>query len=79
MRMPTQWPRRRVDDVSYPLVLPSVRAAAVDGAGRLWVAMPTSHVYVFDTDGEKVRTLQLSALAHSRRRRCGSRRTGDCW
>ncbi len=59
MRMPTQWPRRRVDDVSYPLVLPSVRAAAVDGAGRLWVAMPTSHVYVFDTDGEKVRTLQL--------------------
>jgi sugar lactone lactonase YvrE len=59
MRMPTQWPRRRVDDVSHPLVLPSVRAAAVDGAGRLWVAMPTSHVYVFDSDGEKVRTLQL--------------------
>jgi DNA-binding beta-propeller fold protein YncE len=59
MRMPTQWPRRRVDDVSYPLVLPSVRSAAVDRAGRLWVAMPTSHVYVFDRDGEKMRTLQL--------------------
>jgi sugar lactone lactonase YvrE len=36
-----------------------VRAAAVDRAGRLWVAMPTSHVYVFDADGEKVRTVQL--------------------
>lgn len=59
MRMPTQWPRRSVDDVSYPLVLPSVRTAAVDRGGRLWVAMPTSHLYVYDTDGEKTRTLQL--------------------
>jgi hypothetical protein len=59
LRMPTQWPRRRVDDISYPVVLPSVRTAAVDRAGRLWVALPTSHVYVFDADGEKVRTLQL--------------------
>ena len=59
MRMPTLWPRRSVDDVSYPLVLPSVRTAAVDRAGRLWIAMPTSHVYVYDGDGEKIRTLQL--------------------
>ena len=59
MNMPTQWPRRRVDDVSYPLVRPTIRTAAVDPAGRLWVATPTSHVYVFDADGEKVRTLQL--------------------
>jgi hypothetical protein len=60
MTMPTQWPRRTVDDVSYPLVRPSVRTAAVDPQGRLWVAMPTSHVYVFDSDGEKVRTVQLT-------------------
>ena len=59
MNMPTQWPRRTVDDLSYPLVRPSVRTAAVDPDGRLWVAMPTSHVYVFDSDGEKVRTVQL--------------------
>jgi len=59
MRMPTQWPHRSVDDVSYPLVLPSVRTAAVDRTGRLWVAMPTSHVYVYDRDGEKIQTLQL--------------------
>ncbi len=57
--MPTHWPRRSVDDVSYPLVRPSVRTAAVDRAGRLWVAMPTSHVYVYDADGEKIRTVRL--------------------
>lgn len=59
LRMPTQWPRRRVDDVSYPVVVPSVRTAAVDRGGRLWVAMATAHVYVYDADGEKRRTLQL--------------------
>ena len=57
--LPTQWPRRTVDDVSVPLVRPTVRTAAVDPQGRLWVAMSTSHVYVFDADGEKVGTLQL--------------------
>ena len=59
LQMPSQWPRRRVDDVSYPVVPPMVRTAAVDRKGHLWVAMSTSHVYVFDQDGEKVRTLQL--------------------
>jgi hypothetical protein len=59
MTMPTQWPRRSVDDVSYPLVRPTIRTAAVDPAGRLWVATATSHVYVFDRDGEKIRTVQL--------------------
>ena len=59
MAMPTQWPRRSVDDLSFPMVRPTVRTAAVDRAGHLWVAMSTSHVYVFDADGEKVRTLQL--------------------
>jgi hypothetical protein len=59
LQMPTQWPRRRVDDISYPVVPPMVRTAAVDLGGRLWVALSTSHVYVFDHDGEKVRTFQL--------------------
>jgi hypothetical protein len=59
MSLPTDWPRRRVDDVSYPLIRPTVRTAAVDREGRLWVAMATSHVYVFDADGEKVRTVLL--------------------
>ncbi|WP_239490461.1 hypothetical protein [Luteitalea sp. TBR-22] len=60
MAMPTTWRRRSVDDVSFPVVVPTVRTAAVDRQGRLWVALPSSHVYVFDGDGEKVRTLQLA-------------------
>lgn len=60
MSMPTTWSRRRVDDVSYPVVVPSVRTAAVDRQGQLWIALPTSHVYVFDADGEKVRTVRLA-------------------
>ena len=59
LQMPTAWPRRQIDNRSYPLVQPMVRTAAVDRRGRLWVAMPTSYVYVFDEDGEKVHTLQL--------------------
>lgn len=59
LAMPTQWPRRSVDDVSYPVVPPMVRTAEVDRKGQLWVALSTSHVYVFDEDGEKVRVLQL--------------------
>lgn len=59
MSLPTLWPRRRVDDLSYPLVRPTVRTAAVDPQGRLWVALPSSQVYVFDRDGEKIRTVQL--------------------
>jgi len=59
LQMPNSWPRRQIGDVTYPLVQPMVRTAAVDRQGRLWVAMPTSYVYVFDEDGEKVHTLQL--------------------
>ncbi len=59
MAMPTQWPRRNVDDVRYPLVRPTILTAAVDPGGRLFVATPTAHVYVYDADGEKIRTLQL--------------------
>ena len=35
LQMPAQWPRRRVDDISYPVVPPMVRTAAVDRQGRL--------------------------------------------
>ncbi len=60
LSMPTQWPRRTVDDTSYPLVRPTIRTAAVDPAGRLWIATQAAHVYVYDTDGEKIRTFQLA-------------------
>jgi hypothetical protein len=59
--MPNRWPRRQVDDESLPVVPPVVRAAAVDGSGRLWVSLVTPYTYVFDQDGDKVRTVQFRA------------------
>ena len=36
--LPTTWLRRRTSEGELPLVTPTVRAAAVDAAGRLWIA-----------------------------------------
>jgi hypothetical protein len=61
-QMPRAWPRRTVDGKELPLVVPTVRAAAVDPTtGSLWVSFLIPFTYVFDTDGEKVRTVQLRA------------------
>jgi hypothetical protein len=60
--LPTTWPRRDAGDGrGLPLVLPLVRAAAVDPAGRLWVSLIEPYTYVYDGDGQKVRTLQFKA------------------
>jgi hypothetical protein len=58
---PEVWPRRAVDGTEIPLVSPLVRTAAVDAAGRLWVSLVTPFTYVFDSLGEKVRTVQFQA------------------
>jgi hypothetical protein len=60
-QMPKKWPRRNVDGTEVPLVVPTVRTAAVDGAGNLWVAFLAPFTYVFDSLGEKVRTVQFQA------------------
>ncbi len=54
----TTWPRRKDE---LPVVAPSVRAAAVDAAGHLWVSFTVPYTYVFDRDGDKIRTVQLRA------------------
>ncbi|MGH9347550.1 MAG: hypothetical protein ACRD26_09820 [Vicinamibacterales bacterium] len=59
--MPTRWPRRRIEDREVPFVLPTVRAAAVDARGQLWVSMVLPYTYVYDTHGEKIRTVQFRA------------------
>jgi hypothetical protein len=59
--MPLTWPRRKIGDTDVPLVVPTVRAAAADPAGRLWVSFTTPYTYVFDEDGEKIRTVQFRA------------------
>jgi len=61
--MPASWPRRGGPGVGreLPLILPTVRTAAVDRDGNLWIALAVPYTYVYDSDGEKVRTVQFSA------------------
>ena len=54
-----RWPRRGGGEL--PLVTPTVRTAAVDRSGRLWVSFVIPFSYVYDTDGEKTRTVQFRA------------------
>jgi hypothetical protein len=60
-RLPTMWPGRKSDEGELPLVRPTIRTAAVDGAGNLWVSFVVPYTYVFDRDGDKVRSLQFGA------------------
>lgn len=57
--MPTRWPRRTAGDGELPMVTPTVRTAAVDGSGRLWVSFVLPLTYVYDAEGEKIRTVQF--------------------
>jgi hypothetical protein len=59
--LPTIWPKRMTESGEMPLVSPTIRAAAVDEAGNLWLSFVTPQVYVYDRDGDKIRSLQLRA------------------
>lgn len=55
--IPDRWPRRGSGEL--PLVAPTVRTAAVDRSGRLWISFVLPFSYVYDATGEKVRTVQF--------------------
>jgi hypothetical protein len=57
--LPNTWPRRKTSEGEWPLVAPTIRTAAVDRAGRLWISFVVPYTYVFDADGDKIRTLQF--------------------
>lgn len=57
-KLPSSWPRRPVDG-ELPVVRPTIRAAAVDRAERLWISFDAGFTYVFDADGDKVRAVQF--------------------
>jgi hypothetical protein len=57
--LPTRWPTRRTADGEMPLVTPTIRTAAVDRDGRLWIAFVVPYTYVYDADGDKIRTVQF--------------------
>jgi hypothetical protein len=55
--IPDRWPRRSSGEL--PLVAPTVRTAAVDRSGRLWISFVLPFTYVYDQNGEKIRTIQF--------------------
>ena len=44
-----------------PFLPPTIRAAAVDASGHLWVSFAEPVTYEFDGDGDKLRTVQFRA------------------
>jgi hypothetical protein len=59
--LPKTWPARRAGDGELPFVQPSIRTAAVDRAGNLWVSLAVPYTYVYGPDGDKIRTVQFRA------------------
>jgi hypothetical protein len=57
--LPATWPRRQTSEGELPLVTPTIRTAAVDPDGHVWIAFTVPYTYVFDRDGDKVHTLQF--------------------
>jgi hypothetical protein len=58
-RLPSTWPRRGGE---LAVVRSTVRAAAVDRRGNLWVSFADPYTYVFDPQGDKIRTVQLRGV-----------------
>ena len=59
--LPSSWPRNPADG-ELPLVRPTVRSAALDPKGRLWIAFDAGFTYVFDADGDKVRIVRFRGV-----------------
>ena len=59
-QLPTRWPRRS-DAGELPLASPTIRAAAADANGHLWISFVEPYTYEFDADGDRVRTVQFRA------------------
>jgi hypothetical protein len=59
--LPARWPSRRVDDREIPHVAPTVRSAAVNAQGELWIALTVPYTYVYDSRGDKTRIVQFTA------------------
>jgi hypothetical protein len=55
-KLPGSWPRTSASG-ELPLVAPTIRTAAVDGDGNLWVSFVAGFTYVFDPDGDKIRSV----------------------
>jgi hypothetical protein len=59
--LPSVWPRRKTASGEYPIVTTAIRTAAVDPQGNLWVSLLAPLTYVYDSSGDKKRTIEFRA------------------
>ena len=59
--LPTTWRARRASEGEAAVVPPSVRTAALDRAGNLWISLAVPYTYVYDRGGDKRRIVQFRA------------------
>ena len=59
--LPSTWPRRKTSAGEFPIVPSTIRTAAVDPAGNLWISLVSPHTYVYDREGDKRRVVQFHA------------------
>ncbi len=62
--LPTTWPTRTVGDGTYPIVPPTIRTAAVDSAGRLWISLIAPVTYVYDAAGDQIRRVRFDGTGN---------------
>jgi hypothetical protein len=59
--LPTTWRPRRTAEGELPVIRPTIRTAAVDGDGNLWISLAVPFTYVYDSSGDKRRVVQFRA------------------
>jgi hypothetical protein len=57
--LPTVWPPD-LPSGALPFVPKTIETATVDPAGRLWVSLIDPFTYVYDRNGDKIRTVQFT-------------------
>ncbi|CAN5760016.1 hypothetical protein BH18ACI5_BH18ACI5_00180 [soil metagenome] len=57
--LPSVWPKRKTASGEYPIVTTAIRTAAVDERGSLWISLLAPLTYVYDSSGEKERTIEF--------------------
>jgi len=59
--LPSVWPRRKTTSGEYPIVTGAIRNASVSPDGSLWISLLLPLTYVYDSSGEKQRTVEFRA------------------
>lgn len=59
--LPTTWVKRRIAEGEVAVMQPTVRTAAADRDGNLWISLAVAFTYVYDGSGDKRRVVQFRA------------------